>query len=66
MVKQIHHEQCYEVELEKKLCGKMHYMSSRLLETLVGFANFAIILSSPGIEIDLPRTKLNADEQMCW
>ncbi|KAF7805104.1 lysine-specific demethylase JMJ25 isoform X1 [Senna tora] len=38
VVKQIHHEQCFEVELEKKLRG---------------------------IEIDLPRTKLNADEQMC-
>ncbi|KAK4273449.1 hypothetical protein QN277_021849 [Acacia crassicarpa] len=38
VVKQIHQEQCYEVELEKKLRG---------------------------IEIDLPRTKLNADEQMC-
>ncbi|KAI5398548.1 hypothetical protein KIW84_064070 [Lathyrus oleraceus] len=38
VVKQIHHEQCFEVELEKKLRGA---------------------------EIDLPRTKLNADEQMC-
>ncbi|CAL0300096.1 unnamed protein product [Lupinus luteus] len=38
VVKQIHREQCFEVELEKKLCGA---------------------------EIDLPRTKLNADEQMC-
>lgn len=24
VVKQIHHEQCFEVELEKKLRGKMH------------------------------------------
>ncbi|KAJ1377641.1 Zinc finger, RING-type [Sesbania bispinosa] len=39
VVKQIHREQCFEVELEKKLRG---------------------------VEIDLPRTKLNADEQMCW
>ncbi|GAU29348.1 hypothetical protein TSUD_31540 [Trifolium subterraneum] len=38
VVKQIHNEQCFEVELEKKLRGA---------------------------EIDLPRTKLNADEQMC-
>ncbi|KAH7847344.1 hypothetical protein Vadar_024994 [Vaccinium darrowii] len=38
VVKQIHHEQCSEVELERKLRGN---------------------------EIDLPRTKLNADEQMC-
>ncbi|GMP60512.1 hypothetical protein CsSME_00023344 [Camellia sinensis var. sinensis] len=38
VVKQIHHEQCLEVELERKLRGN---------------------------EIDLPRTKLNADEQMC-
>ncbi|KAK2456570.1 lysine-specific demethylase JMJ25 [Trifolium repens] len=38
VVKQIHHDQCFEVELEKKLRGA---------------------------EIDLPRTKLNADEQMC-
>lgn len=38
VVKQIHREQCFEVELEKKLRGA---------------------------EIDLPRTKLNADEQMC-
>ncbi|XP_058222715.1 E3 ubiquitin-protein ligase JMJ24 [Rhododendron vialii] len=38
VVKQIHHQQCFEVELERKLRGN---------------------------EIDLPRTKLNADEQMC-
>ncbi|KAJ7977956.1 lysine-specific demethylase JMJ25 [Quillaja saponaria] len=38
VVKQIHHKQCFEVELEKKLRGA---------------------------EIDLPRTKFNADEQMC-
>ncbi|XP_052204649.1 E3 ubiquitin-protein ligase JMJ24 isoform X2 [Diospyros lotus] len=38
VVKDIHHEQCSEVELERKLRGN---------------------------EIDLPRTKLNADEQMC-
>lgn len=38
VVKQIHREQCSEVELEKKLRGN---------------------------EIDLARTKLNADEQMC-
>lgn len=38
VVKQIHHDQCLEVELERKLRGN---------------------------EIDLPRTKLNADEQMC-
>ncbi|KAK7277944.1 hypothetical protein RJT34_22964 [Clitoria ternatea] len=38
VVKQIHCEQCFEVELEKKLRGN---------------------------EIDLPRLKLNADEQMC-
>ncbi|PIN04335.1 putative transcription factor 5qNCA, contains JmjC domain [Handroanthus impetiginosus] len=38
IVKQIHSEQCSEVELEKKLLGN---------------------------EIDLARTKLNADEQMC-
>ncbi|KAJ6397516.1 hypothetical protein OIU77_018516 [Salix suchowensis] len=34
----IHHEQCFEVELEKRLCGT---------------------------DVDLVRTKLNADEQMC-
>ncbi|KAK6154706.1 hypothetical protein DH2020_008954 [Rehmannia glutinosa] len=39
IVKQIHSEQCSEVELEKRLRGN---------------------------EIDLARTKLNADEQMCW
>ncbi|XP_024032595.1 lysine-specific demethylase JMJ25-like, partial [Morus notabilis] len=38
VVKQIHHEQCSEVELEKMLRGT---------------------------EIDLARTRLNADEQMC-
>ncbi|XP_024187510.1 lysine-specific demethylase JMJ25 isoform X2 [Rosa chinensis] len=38
VVKQIHQEQCFEVELEKKLRGS---------------------------DIDLARTKLNADEQMC-
>ncbi|XP_022892323.1 lysine-specific demethylase JMJ25 [Olea europaea var. sylvestris] len=38
VVKQIHREQCSEVELEKRLRGN---------------------------EIDLARTKLNADEQMC-
>ncbi|KAJ6414003.1 hypothetical protein OIU84_006752 [Salix udensis] len=38
IVKQIHHEQCFEVELEKRLCGT---------------------------DVDLVRTKLNADEQMC-
>ncbi|GFP96346.1 lysine-specific demethylase jmj25 [Phtheirospermum japonicum] len=38
VVKQIHSEQCSEVELEKRLRGN---------------------------EIDLTRTKLNADEQMC-
>lgn len=38
VVKQIHYEQCSEVELEKRLRGT---------------------------EIDLARTKLNADEQMC-
>ncbi|GLT28923.1 hypothetical protein SLA2020_038250 [Shorea laevis] len=38
IVKKIHHEQCTEVELEKKLRG---------------------------VEIDLVRVKLNADEQMC-
>ncbi|XP_034218040.1 lysine-specific demethylase JMJ25 isoform X1 [Prunus dulcis] len=38
IVKQIHQEQCFEVELEKKLRGT---------------------------DIDLVRTKLNADEQMC-
>lgn len=38
VIKQIHHDQCLEVELERKLRGN---------------------------EIDLPRTKLNADEQMC-
>ncbi|KAL2325526.1 hypothetical protein Fmac_024584 [Flemingia macrophylla] len=38
VVKQIHYEQCFEVELEKKLRGA---------------------------EIDLPRIKLNTDEQMC-
>ncbi|CAA0825117.1 Unknown protein [Striga hermonthica] len=38
IVKQIHSEQCYEVELEKRLRGN---------------------------DIDLARTKLNADEQMC-
>jgi ribosome maturation factor RimP len=25
VVKQIHHDQCFEVELEKKLRGKMHF-----------------------------------------
>jgi hypothetical protein len=25
-----------------------------------------IMISFSGAEIDLPRTKLNADEQMCW
>lgn len=34
VVKQIHHEQCYEVELEKKLRGKMHSMSSFCLKLL--------------------------------
>lgn len=38
VVKQIHFEQCSELELERKLRGN---------------------------RIDLPRTKLNADEQMC-
>ncbi|GMN43873.1 hypothetical protein TIFTF001_013066 [Ficus carica] len=38
VVKQIHHDQCSEVELEKRLRGA---------------------------EIDLARTRLNADEQMC-
>ncbi|OMP03318.1 hypothetical protein COLO4_10492 [Corchorus olitorius] len=38
VVKKIHQEQCFEVELERKLRG---------------------------MEIDLPRTKVNADEQMC-
>ncbi|MED6193487.1 hypothetical protein PIB30_019960 [Stylosanthes scabra] len=38
VVKQIHQEQCFEVELEKKLRGA---------------------------DIDLPRIKLGADEQMC-
>ncbi|KAL5566053.1 hypothetical protein UlMin_029217 [Ulmus minor] len=38
IVKQIHHEHCSEVELEKRLRGT---------------------------EIDLARTRLNADEQMC-
>lgn len=38
IVKQIHQQQCAEVELEKKLHG---------------------------VEVDLERTKLNADEQMC-
>uniref|UniRef100_A0A5B6ZX44 Putative lysine-specific demethylase JMJ25 isoform X1 n=1 Tax=Davidia involucrata TaxID=16924 RepID=A0A5B6ZX44_DAVIN len=38
VVNQIHREQCFEVELEKRLRGN---------------------------EIDLARTKLNADEQMC-
>lgn len=38
IVMQIHHDQCLEVELEKKLRAN---------------------------EIDLPRTKLDADEQMC-
>ncbi|KAK9919858.1 hypothetical protein M0R45_028433 [Rubus argutus] len=38
VVKQIHQEQCFEVELEKKLRGS---------------------------DLDLARTKLNADEQMC-
>ncbi|KAL2940987.1 Lysine-specific demethylase JMJ25 [Bienertia sinuspersici] len=38
VVKQIHQQQCAEVELEKKLRG---------------------------VEVDLERTKLNADEQMC-
>lgn len=38
VVKQIHQQQCAEVELEKKLRG---------------------------VDVDLERTKLNADEQMC-
>ncbi|KAI7736263.1 hypothetical protein M8C21_022713 [Ambrosia artemisiifolia] len=38
VVKQIHFDQCFELELERKLRGN---------------------------RIDLPRTKLNADEQMC-
>ncbi|MFS7933119.1 putative transcription factor interactor and regulator C2H2 family [Helianthus anomalus] len=38
VVKQIHFNQCFELELERKLRGN---------------------------RIDLPRTKLNADEQMC-
>lgn len=38
IVKQVHQQQCAEVELEKKLHG---------------------------VEVDLERTKLNADEQMC-
>lgn len=38
VVKQIHQQQCAEVELEKKLHG---------------------------VDVDLERTKLNADEQMC-
>ncbi|XP_047307879.1 lysine-specific demethylase JMJ25 isoform X2 [Impatiens glandulifera] len=38
VIKNIHHQQCFEVELERKLRGN---------------------------EIDLPRRKLNADEQMC-
>jgi hypothetical protein len=28
VVKQIHHDQCFEVELEKKLRGKMHFKGS--------------------------------------
>lgn len=33
VVKQIHCEQCYEVELEKKLRGKMHFKVSLSLLT---------------------------------
>jgi len=30
------------------------------------FDDVEIMVSFTGAEIDLPRTKLNADEQMCW
>lgn len=73
IVKRIHAEQCSEVELEKRFRGmmllcfnsmffKFPLFVCRVMEYML--STYCCVFS--GNEIDLARTKLNADEQMCW
>jgi hypothetical protein len=39
---------------------------SLCLSSVLVSDNVEIMIFFSGAEIDLPRTKLNADEQMCW
>lgn len=65
VVKQIHADQCSELELERKIRGKMHM---RLKLHMMGHIIYSYVwfIFNSGNRIDLPRMKLNADEQMCW
>lgn len=74
VVKQIHHEQCAELELDKRLHGKTLLMFYLHLEFDVVVAYYIWQLSmillfwvfSSGARIKLERQRLNNDEQMCW
>lgn len=71
VVKKIHDEQCSEVELEKKLLGKISFdfeVSFGFWFRKSSFTHRTSIFCRQisGTEIDLFRAKLNADEQMCW
>lgn len=67
VIKQIHNEQCSEVELEKMILGE-------ILAFFVAywFTKFQVSMSCEhlrffaGDEVNLARAKLNEDEQMCW
>lgn len=72
VVKQIHQQQCAEVELEKKLYGNslmFHIYLSYFLCIVIAYfvcCVYLLCMHSSGVGVDLERTKLNADEQMCW
>lgn len=67
VIKQIHNEQCSEVELEKVILGKILDFCARYW-----FKKLQVCMSHEhlrffaGAEISLARAKLNEDEQMCW
>lgn len=70
VIKQIHLDQCTEVELEKRLRGETSfYVQGRLMYLCILLKFFAVntsLVYTVGAEIDLVRARLKADEQMCW
>ena len=74
VVKQIHHEQCAEVELEKRLHGKdtfnvrLHLEFDAVVAYCIWQSSMILLFCvfSSGAGMDLERQRLNNDEQMCW
>lgn len=70
VLKQIHSEQCFELELEARVNGEF---GCPFCFSLFCWISCLCIGSQPcsthvitGVKADIPRAKISADEQMCW